>query len=405
MGFSARWVLVVTAGVGVAGAFNACAKAASDDTYDLPPVTPGGSSGSGSGSGSSGGSSSGSGSGGQTEDATLSDDVVTGDDAGEAGNDDGGDAGGNAGDDAGNLPACASGQSCVDLAPSGWTGYVQLLIGAADGGADAGVGCAAPYVAPQATGLSNPVGAPADCSSCSTCLAGDAGPIQCSVGIATANLGCTANGPTTPAIADECTPVSGGNGSATAPIVSASAGTCTPGKALAPPSGLPAVSCALPGDGGVPEAGAPDAGAAAGPVCNTNQACAIPVVGPPGSPEGICIYKSGILDCPPGHFSDQHIVGNTLSDSRGCSCECNAPSCPTDGYIDGYTSGSCTGSPAITFDAGTPCKVFGNVKNSTAFIYHPSHGTFKGTCTTADAGPSGAVAIAATGATTYCCIP
>ena len=403
MGLSARWVLVVTAGVSVAGAINACAKAASDDTSDLPPVTPGGSSGasSGSGSGSSGGSISGSGSGGLTEDATLSDDVVTGDDAGEAGNDDGGDAG----DDAGNLPACASGQSCVDLAPAGWTGYVQLLIGAADGGADAGVGCAAPYVAPQATGISNPVGAPADCSSCSTCLAGDAGPIQCSVGIATANLGCTANGPTTPAIADECTPVSGGNGSATAPMVSASAGTCTPGKALAPPVGLPAVACALLGDGGVPEAGAPDAGAAAGPVCNTNQACAIPVVGSPGSPEGICIYQSGVLDCPPGHFSDKHVVGSTISDSRGCSCECNDPSCPTDGYITGYTSGSCSGTAAITFDAGTPCKVLGNVKNSTAFIYHPSHGTFKGTCTTADAGPSGAVAIAPTGATTYCCIP
>jgi hypothetical protein len=400
MGFRARWVLVVTAAVCVAGAFNACAKAGPlDDSSDLPPVTPGGSSGqntsSGSGSGSSGGNISGSGSGGTTEDATVSDDVVTGDDAGEEAGDDAGDAGA-----VGTLPACASGQTCVDLAPSGWTGYVQLLIGAGDAGTDAGVACAAPYAAPLATGISNPVGAPANCSSCGTCLAGDAGPIECSVGIATANLGCTANGPTTPATANACTPVSGANGSATVPSVSSATGTCTPAAAPAPPSAPPAVACALPGD-----AGAPEADAAPGATCNGNQACALPAVGPAGSPQGICIYQSGVLDCPPGHFSDKHVVGSTISDSRGCSCGCVNPSCPTDGYITGYTSGSCSGNAAITFDAGAPCKIFGNANNSTAFIYHPSHGTFKGTCTTADAGPAGTVAIDPSGATTYCCIP
>jgi hypothetical protein len=132
----------------------------------------------------------------------------------------------------------------------------------------------------------------------------------------------------------------------------------------------------------------------------------MPITAPAGSPEGICIYQSGVHDCPPGHFSDQHLVGSAIADDRGCSCGCVNPTCPSDGFVTGYASSSCGGTVAVTFDAGAPCVLFGaNIHNSTAFVYHPSHGTFKGTCTTADAGPSGGVAIDSTGATTYCCIP
>lgn len=330
----------------------------------------------------------------------------TGDAGGEAGDD-----GGEAGDDAAPVTTtCVAGQTCVDVAPTGWTGYVQLRLGTADAGAGA---CAAPYAASQATGIADPVGAPADCSSCN-CLAGDAGPVQCSVGIATANLLCTANGPTSPVVQDTCTAVSGGNGSATDPMVTSSTGTCAPASALAPPSAPPAVVCATGGDAGAPggeegaaggDAGAAGADAAAGPTCDSTQACATPFVAPAGSPSGVCIYQAGVQTCPPGSYSELHVVGSSVADSRGCSCGCINPTCPTDGYITGYTSSTCAGSPAITFDAGTPCKNFGNVKNSTAFIYHASHGTFTGTCAAVDAGPSGNVAIDATGATTYCCIP
>ena len=266
-----------------------------------------------------------------------------------------------------------------------------------DGGAPS---CAGPYGASQATGIANPVGAPADCSSSCNCLAGDAGPVQCSVGIATENLLCTANGPTTPALQNTCTPVTGANGSASAPSVTSSTGTCAPSAALAPPAAAPAVACGLTVDGGLP-----DAGSATGPTCNSAQACAIPVSGPAGSPFGICIYRSGVHDCPPGHFSDQHLVGTAIADSRGCSCACVSPSCPSDGYITGYTSGTCNGTAAITFDAGTPCRIFGNANNSNAFIYHPSRGTFNGACAAVDAGPSGGVQVDGTNATTYCCIP
>ena len=60
---------------------------------------------------------------------------------------------------------------------------------------------------------------------------------------------------------------------------------------------------------------------------------------------------------------------------------------------------------ALTIDAGTACKIGTNIHGAEAFIYHPSHGTFKGTCTSVDAGPSGGVTIDSTGATTYCCVP
>ena len=144
---------------------------------------------------------------------------------------------------------------------------------------------------------------------------------------------------------------------------------------------------------------------AAGATCSTGQACAAPITAPAGSPVGICIYQAGVHDCPPNHFSDQHVVGATIDDGRGCSCACVSPTCPTDGFVTGYTSNNCGGTAAITIDAGTPCKNFGNANNAASFIYHPSHGTFTGACAAVDAGPSGGVTIDATGATTYCCIP
>jgi hypothetical protein len=395
MRFNARWVIGLTIAGAVAGTFNACAtEGDSDDTGE-----PSGSSG-----GSSGSLSTGSSSGGTTEDATLSDDSApsTGDDAGDTGTD-AGDAGEGGDDSAPVTTICAAGQTCVDLAPTGWTGYVQLLLGTVDAGAGA---CAGPYAVSQATGIADPVGPPADCSSCN-CLAGDAGPIQCSVGIATANLLCTPNGPTSPIVQDTCTAVSEGNGSATAPTVTSSTGTCAPASALAPPTAPPAVVCAPGNDGGTPggDAGASGADAAPGATCDSTQACATPFVAPAGSPSGVCIYQAGVQTCPPGSYSELHVVGSSLTDSRGCSCGCVNPTCPTDGYITGYTSSTCAGNPAITFDAGTPCKALGNVKNSTAFIYHASHSAFSGACTAVDAGPSGNVSVAATGATTYCCIP
>jgi hypothetical protein len=329
------------------------------------------------------------------QDATLSDDAGTppSDDAGDAG-DDGGDAGDDGG---GSQPACASGQTCVDLVPSGWTGYVQLLVGTADAGA---VPCMGPYGVSQATGLVDPVAPPADCSSCSNCLAGDAGPITCTVSIATENYGCLGGGPSTPAVQNACVPVMLANGSVSTPTVASSTGTCAPAAAPAPPSAAQAVVCGL-GDGGVP-----DAGLGQGPVCSSTQACAIPITAPAGSPEGICIYQSGVLDCPPGHFSDQHVVGSAIADDRGCSCGCINPTCPTDGFVTGFAANDCSGSVAVTFDAGAPCKIPApNIHSSTAFVYHPSHGSFNGTCTAVDAGPSGGVTVDSSGATTYCCIP
>jgi hypothetical protein len=406
------WVLVVTGVVSAACVFNACATSGQGPADTPTPVGPtGGSSGqnnsnsSGGSSGSSGssggsGSSSGSSSG-ATDDATLSNDSTTGDDAG-SGADDSGDAG-----TATAQAPCASGQICVDLIPSGWTGYVQLLVGAADAGLEAGSpSCAGPYGAPQATGIANPVAAPADCSSCNTCLAGDAGPITCTVGIATANLLCTANGPTSPAQQNTCVQVNGANGSVTSPTVASATGTCAPSSALAPPSAPPAVACALTNDGGIADAGTGDGGSAAGPTCNVAQACANSITAPAGSPAGVCIYKSGVqTSCPPGHFSQLHVVGSSIADDRGCGCSCVNPTCPTDGYVAGYTSNNCSGNAAITIDAGTPCKAFGNANNSNSFLYRPSHGSFSGTCSAVDAGPSGGVSIDPAGATTYCCNP
>ena len=401
MGYRARWVLAVTIGVGVMCVFNACATTgdgtdpgAAISTKKSPAKDAGtssGASGSGSGSGSSSGSgsgsSSGSGSGGTLDDATLGDDTSD-------------DAGGEGGDEAGPVaPKCTPGQTCVDQVPSGWTGFVELLLGTGDAGTGA---CSAPYATSQATGLADPVGAPADCSSCN-CMVGDAGPVQCSVGLGTLNYLCVGPSATTPAPANTCVPVSGANGSSVGPTVTSSAGTCSPATALAAPSAPSAVVCALAGDGGAPPA---DAGSLdAGPSCSTTQACATPFSAPAGSPSGVCIYKAGVMPCPAGSYSAQHVVGASIADTRGCSCGCVNPSCPADGYVTGYTSNNCSGTAATTFNASTACAIGTDIHNSTAFMYHPWHSAFKGACTTVDAGPSGGVTVAAASATTYCCIP
>jgi hypothetical protein len=333
------------------------------------------------------------------------DSTVTGDDAGDTGTsgDDSGDAGTGP-----TQPPCASGQVCVDQIPSGWSGYVQLVVAAADAGS--APSCADPYGASQATGMTNPVGAPADCSSCTTCLAGDAGPVTCTVQIGQANYGCLGASPATPANQNACTPVGGTNGNAngevSAPTVGSAAGTCAPAAAPAAPSAPAAVACALTNDGGAPDAG--DGGAAAGPTCASTQACSTAITAPAGSPSGVCVYKSGVqTSCPPGHFSDLHVVGSSIADTRGCGCSCANPTCPTDGYVTGYASSDCSGAVAVTLDAGTGCKFGGvNIHNAATFIYHPSHGTFTGMCPLVDAGqPSGGVSVDPTGATTYCCIP
>ena len=388
----------------VAGALAACASGNSDDGSSNPYGSSSGSIGNG-GSSSSGG--------GYDASMQSSDDSPTSS-YGDAGTGTGSDGYVAPVDDDGEAaappttgPTCTAGQNCVDMAPPGWTGYVQLVL---QSGA-AGTACTGPYASPQAqlTGMTNVDGGPATCAAC-TCGVPDSGPIACSMDLGTANLGCTANGPTLNVPQGSCVAnltTLGANGSSLAPTVAPNAGSCGPGQggqATTPPppaTGTLATVCGSADDAGATDAGAPV-------TCTTTQACAPVPQGAQtdaGSPSGPCIYQAGVQDCPTGvAFTAQFVVG-PASDDRGCTCSCGLPSCPADGYVQGYENTGCTGTVETTINANTACTLFGGTNSSKSFKFFPSHGTWTGACEPDDSGPTGSVGIDAGAATTFCCIP
>lgn len=396
--------LALTAIAAGGAALFACATAT--DTSGLPGMGF-----TGNGSSSGGGSSSSGGSSGGMDDATVS-----GSSSGYGGSsssssgaaDDTGTVGTDSGDDGGSNtpgPTCTPGQACVDGIPSGWTGFVQLVVQAGD----AGAGCAAPYdtVQPQLGGQTNPDGGPATCGTCN-CFVPDAG-VTCSVGIGTGNLGCTPNGPTSPAAANTCMTLpalTGASGQVTSPTLTS--GSCQAGPVSVtspppPPSFATATACASSADGGSPVADG--GGGSTGPTCASGQACAVlPATADAGMPSGVCIYQAGVQTCPPSGttlFTNTFVVG-AVEDTRGCGCTCGAMACPGDGYVNAYSAGNCGGT-ATVLDAGAACKLFGI--SQTSFKYIPSRSGSPGTCGAATGGPSGAVDIDGGTATTFCCIP
>ncbi len=407
--YSAAVYTFALLGGAAASSVSACATGG-----DTPPTTPGFvSTSSSNGGGSSGSdldattsSSSGSSSGSTGSSSGYGDDTTNpppGDDAPTSTGDDAGD------DGSGNLPpgpTCTPGQACVDGVPSGWNGFVQLLVASPDAGA---AGCAAPYdtVQPALGGQTNPSGGPAGCGSCN-CTLPDAG-TSCSISVGTGNLGCTTGGPTSPATQGTCLPVPplsnfSGQIAATPTVVS---GQCQAGPiAVTTPPSAPtsstAVACAGPSDAG---ASGGDAGAI-GVMCSSGQACAaFPSTVDGGMPSGVCVYQAGIQTCPPSGttlYTNTFVVG-AVEDSRGCGCSCAPFACPTDGYVNGYGSNDCSGATDAVLDAGNACKLFGVSAKSVKYI--ASRSGSPGTCAVADAGPTGTVDIDGGSATTFCCIP
>jgi hypothetical protein len=322
-----------------------------------------------------------------------------GDDAGEDAM--GEDASDDGSDEAAAAP-CTAGQTCVDQAPSGWTGYVQLRIAVADAGTGA---CGAPYGTTQLAGIADPAGPAAQCSPC-TCGAPTAA-VTCSSGFATANLGCTSPNTTFTALPNgSCVSATLANGATEAPTPS-NAPTCAThgGELVGTPdasTSTPAVVCTLgTGDGGA--AANTDAAASAGPTCSSTQACAA-AIGSQAGPSGVCIYQSGVQTCPTGTvFTEQHLVGASVADTRGCACSCGPAQCPSDGVVQGFSTTGCTGTPTTTLDPGSACVVFYGAPSHFKFIQSKSDAG--GTCDVDDAGPTGGVSVDTATGMTLCCIP
>lgn len=287
--------------------------------------------------------------------------------------------------------------TCVGAAPTSWQGYVQLVW------SDAGAACASPYAAARGSFIGGVGDAGAECSPCA-CSVPPSGPITCEVQLGSGGALCSSE---TLTLAPQGVCVlppgpmgltSGPNGDAYGPTATpAPVGTCTPTggtltRPLAPTT--PATVC------GVVDAGVIAACGGSGHVC-------VPPPAPQSSSTAtnVCIYRSGVQTCP-DPYTVQHVVSTGLTDDRACSsCSCAAPACPSDGFVQGYTSLNCTGSVAVTFDAGTPCTLGDNANLSVSFMYTPSHSAWNGTCAASGGVPTGGVTLAAQDATTYCCLP
>lgn len=293
-------------------------------------------------------------------------------------------------------PACGT-FACVDSVPSGWTGFAQVVLSASDAGAGT---CAAPFSTMLQSGKSNPAAAPAECAPC-TCDPPTSGPITCRVDLGSAGLLCN-NETMTPAQQNNCVAMSGGsNGSSYGPKLSpAPSGNCAPKGGgltapLAPATWTAAIACSM-------------TAAQVGAGCSGGEVCAPKPPSQAGSPSGVCVYKAGIQTTCPAVFTDWHVISDSLTESRDCAaCACNAPACPTDGYVEGFTSNDCSGSAATTLNANAACVLLDNAKGSKSFTYHPSHGSWSGTCdvTTGAGAPTGSVAPEGSTATTFCCVP
>jgi len=309
------------------------------------------------------------------------------------------------GDDGEAGPApCAANQTCVDQAPSGWTGYVQLRIATVDAGAGA---CAVPYGVVQQAGIADPSGTPAKCATCS--CGAPTSTVTCSSGFATLNYGCSAADTYTALPAGSCVSATFANGGTEAPSTTSTA-TCATvgGQMVGTPdaaASTPAIVCAFgTADGGTPPVANVDAAATVGPTCDSTQACATAIVSQAG-PSGVCIYQSGIQTCPTATvFTEQHLVGASAVDTRGCACACGAAQCPADGIVEGFGNSGCTGTPTVTLDAGAKCVGFAFTAPS-HFKYVQSKSDTAGGCEVDDAGPTGGVTVDTTTGVTLCCIP
>ena len=153
--------------------------------------------------------------------------------------------------------------------------------------------------------------------------------------------------------------------------------------------------------------------------CGATGKC---IIGPTSSfGDTACIYQSGDSACPGTAYVNKHVFYSGFMDNRTCTaCTCNGVDGGTCVYLGGsagpatslsaYAGSDCMGTTAspsawqdITLDV---CSVYisGSLSpNPTSLTYNPTirHGSCSGVATTSMPGSGG---VAATGATTVCCM-
>jgi hypothetical protein len=315
-------------------------------------------------------------------------------------------------------PACTT-VACVSAIPSGWTGYFALF----DGAPATDPSC--PNSFPTSAYLGN-AGLTAPPDTCSTCSCGAATGGTCTLPLSYTvedgtcggtsycsgtytlsgsswNGSCTGN--TEFQGGQDTCGVNGGSqcnaGSAPCNVsVTVPAATVTGAQSCAASGGTPTVTPTSWSELGVACNGETTVttGCTGGSVCAPK----------PPSPfeSGLCIEQTGVVTCPAGAFSTQHVFYTGVTDGRGCgACSCGAASgatCSADVTL--YSAGTintCTGAVA-TVQTGGCANLSGNptvAGREASNITAPSGGS----CAASGGAPTGAAT--PNTPTTFCCIP
>jgi hypothetical protein len=313
-------------------------------------------------------------------------------------------------------PACTT-VACVSAVPTGWTGYFALF----DGAPATDPSC--PTSFPTSAYLGNAgLTAPADtCSACScgspaggTCVLPTSYTVQDGTCSGTSYCsgtytlsgswtgGCTGNtefrgGQDTCGVngGANCTAGSAPcNVSVSVPAATVSGGSCTAsgGTPTVTPTSWSELGVACNGETTV------TTGCTGGSVCAPK----------PPSPfeSGLCIEQAGVVACPAGAFSTQHVFYTGVTDTRGCSeCSCGAASGSTcSATVTLYSAQSvntCTG-PVAAVTTGSCAELSGNptvAGREASNITTPSGGS----CAASGGAPTGSATPSTP--TTFCCIP
>jgi hypothetical protein len=140
--------------------------------------------------------------------------------------------------------------------------------------------------------------------------------------------------------------------------------------------------------------------------CSSSSEVCLPIPASPFHP-GVCIMQTGMVSCPPGQFSEQHIFFSDKMDSRSCSsCSCGSPTgdCSATVTVYSATNQTCTGLLATL----KPTTTAGDCKNLTG---NPTVSGREATFSTVSNGSCPASGGQAMGTatpsspTTFCCIP
>ena len=191
--------------------------------------------------------------------------------------------------------------------------------------------------------------------------------------------GCYACGTTQVATSGQCIVPGGTGGDVFFGSTFTSGGSC----AASPSTTVPPTSWGGQARACAPTTTVTAAGCTAGSVC-----------APTADPTfALCIERAGVVACPAGSYSSQHVEYTGVTDSRSCSsCTCGPVqnvNCNGTWYC--YAAG-CSGPPSNNFGCG-----FCNTYASGMYVASPSGGS----CSASSVSPTGSAT--PTGATTFCC--